>query len=340
MKLIRIALARFEPNLDSQISVAMEEERISLRTRWARDATGAATLVLFAETRLEELPSVDAERKISIPDAALRAAETLIEKVANLLAVNNQRGRALSSPHPCAYLVAENDDEERWLTGIDSVRADPTGSGSPRGGLGETTADLSGSIADRWDGVALLAEALSHTHATGELHELIRVFERAFRSGPGALIEPLARFLEGSPFGYSQAEVARWIDLRHPATHADRRDDFVLEGDVRPVISRMEQAAYDVLFNKAHWRNPDAERRDVWRATVGTSDDQGGIFLTAGAPASLQFSVVDEFGRYPLNLHAVLGPHLPAAWWWKSARSGSADREPSQAPIQSGSQAG
>lgn len=87
----------------------------------------------------------------------------------------------------------------------------------------------------------------------------MRVFKRAFRLGPFDLIDPLAEFLAPGHVGYTHEEVRRWIELRQPATHADRRPYFVLERDVQPVVERMIQAAYDVLFNKKIWQDKSRE---------------------------------------------------------------------------------
>ena len=103
------------------------------------------------------------------------------------------------------------------------------------------------------------------------------MFKRAFRLGPFDLIDPLAEFLAPGHVGYTHEEVRRWIELRQPATHADRRPYFVLERDVQPVVERMIQAAYDVLFNKKICKTS-PERRSAWSPTAGTSDPESSIF--------------------------------------------------------------
>ena len=63
------------------------------------------------------------------------------------------------------------------------------------------------------------------------------------------------------------------------ATHADVRRRFVLESDVRPVTSRMEQAAFDVLLNKRAWREPSLERRGAWVPVAGTRNPSGATYV-------------------------------------------------------------
>jgi hypothetical protein len=75
----------------------------------------------------------------------------------------------------------------------------------------------------------------------------------------------------------------------------------------------MQEAAYDVLFNKAHWRSPSTERRDCLRPLAGTTDLNNGLFVTQGAKSTIIGAIEDGFG-YPLDLSASL-TSLPAGWW-------------------------
>lgn len=135
------------------------------------------------------------------------------------------------------------------------------------------------------------------------------------------LVAPLAEFLDGANMGYSEAEVNRWLtELRHPATHADRKASFVLESDVRPVMPRMMQAAYDALFNKESWRSPVTQRRDLWRPPGGTLAQSGELFMAAGSKVKVEHHWFDEAGSYPWNLHTDISRALPPTMWseWPS----------------------
>lgn len=83
---------------------------------------------------------------------------------------------------------------------------------------------------------------------------------------------------------------------------------------MRPIIARMEQAATDVLFNKKDWRDASTERRAVWTPKTGTTDDEGGVFVTQGADVTLQAQLLDEYGAFPLDLGGIISPP-PANWW-------------------------
>jgi hypothetical protein len=169
-------------------------------------------------------------------------------------------------------------------------------------------------LRDRLDGVALVAESLGHTHPTGQLHELIRFFERAFALPAGRVCRnELPAFLAANQQGYTTPEVDHWLHLRDTTSHADRRPTFALQADTRPVVNRAEQAAYDVLFNKATWRDPTLDRRNAFTAFCGSSDKEGGIFVTQGQPAKLDFPVVDGFHAYCLNANASI-TNIPVHW--------------------------
>jgi len=165
---------------------------------------------------------------------------------------------------------------------------------------------------DRPDGIALLAETLAHSHMTGRLVEFVRFFERAFGVQQTHLIETLSRFLRGSKLGYTKKEVRFWIQgLRNPAVHG-RMNRVVYEADVRPVIARVEQAAYDVLFNKVEWGTTSMDRRSFLFPPTGITSR--GVYVKKGAMAALKFQLLDDHGVYPLDLSSRR-PKLPEGWW-------------------------
>ncbi len=179
-------------------------------------------------------------------------------------------------------------------------------------------------VGSRFDGVALLAEALSDAHPTGRFRELLRVFERAFTLGPHASIDPLAQFLTYfSRLEYSSDEVAYWMDdLRHKATHADRREDFVLARDIGPALARVEFAAYDVLLNKRYWRTKDSERRHEWQPRAGVLRDGKSVVIRQHAADFSQYTtLLDGFGSYPKNLMTAFDPPERADIWWRARQS-------------------
>jgi hypothetical protein len=186
----------------------------------------------------------------------------------------------------------------------------PPGNGRPQPSWKiELTEETQKGLADRLDGVALLAEALAHEHPTGRFHEYLRLFERAFARPARNLAEPLAEVLDPR-FGYTTGEIEHWLGvLRDPATHADARPVFVLEADVRPVVGRIHQAVFDLLMNKENWRSADTARRELWRAPTGTTGMGNDSFATRGEALAITAQLMDPFDAYPMDL----GDHEPAA---------------------------
>ena len=71
----------------------------------------------------------------------------------------------------------------------------------------------------RLDGVALLAEARAHEHASGRFHELVRLFEATFRRAGKGRVNPLTEFLASTDLDYTRQEIVVWIQqLRHGLT--------------------------------------------------------------------------------------------------------------------------
>lgn len=171
-------------------------------------------------------------------------------------------------------------------------------------------------VHDRIDGVSLLTEALNAGSPLGQYGQLMRLFERAFHCGPGAVEGKLSTFLAGATHHNVESnEIHDWVNARGPAIHADRREEFLLDSDVRPLLARMFEAGYDVLLNKTHCRSTSVERRDAWKPASGSADRHSGIFVTQGADASITAQLLDPFAAYPLVLAGPFDSVLPRAAW-------------------------
>ena len=90
-----------------------------------------------------------------------------------------------------------------------------------------------------------------------------------------------------------------------------------MEGNVRPIIGRMKQAAFDVFFNKSSWHSADLKRRLGFNATGTSVGTSGPINIISGRDLRLEFQLTDIFGSYPLYLGGP--PPLPSSWWTAKA---------------------
>jgi hypothetical protein len=115
---------------------------------------------------------------------------------------------------------------------------------------------------------------------------------------------------------YTLQEVEEWRRLRHLATHADKPDrGYVLHRDVRPVLKRVELAAYDVLLNKLNWSTPNSRRRDIWYPSGILPDGHHAVAWVNSSSIKLHaYSLFDGFGAYPYDRSCKVRSH-PPDWW-------------------------
>jgi hypothetical protein len=158
---------------------------------------------------------------------------------------------------------------------------------------------------------------MSNKHVVGRFREFLRFFELAFAREISQIEKKLTQFLKGAELGYTREEVKTWLALRDGATHGDlkKAQTLIMEPDVRPFMPRIEQAAYDVLFNKSEWHSHSSERRETLRHTVATTDMDSSLQITQGRAANLELQITDPFGAFPMDLGAIL-TSPPEGWWW------------------------
>jgi len=315
MKLLRLVTAYFKPiPPECWRSWRIDMEGICVSTHGCTEDDDRLRLVLGAEIDLREWPPLSEAGLVQIPAEERRTAEFALETAANFVSIAEECQRSISSPTPCVAFLPEDDEERTWLESSKGLELNGVAYG--RACVDLTVDKLQAAISDRVDGLALLAEALAHDHATGKFHEFVRLFERAFTVSCSKLVAPLADFLASAPGDFSRSEVNEWlVMIRHPATHADRRPGFLLEADVRPAIPRMQTAAYDVLLNKDQWHSPCTARRDVWHSQCWVGPDLD-IHIVRGTDVKLKFQALDDVGRYPRDFSANI-EQLPEGWWCK-----------------------
>jgi hypothetical protein len=317
MKLIRFATIylKLEPADLTQLTLEVGGIPVDVQNVSHQNVT---RLLLRAAVSLDCKPEVSSDGEVTVPDQPRKQAESAIEAAATVLSVLNHSARRISSPFPYVALYLENEQEARWASNLSRFAGHNFGIPQTTFNLPPTPEYLA-ALADRLDGATLLTEAISQDHATGKFHEFMRLFERAFALVPSQFEKKLAQFLEGADLGYQRAEVKSWIDLRNPATHANdsTRSLIVLESDIRPVIARMEQAAYDVLWNKKTWQDPSRERRLMWQPTVATVSSSYDVMLTQGLGAKYLIQMLDPYKAFSHDASfrpPAFPPHLWACW--------------------------
>lgn len=316
MKLLRIVTGTFTPNPKLQeswniqfgdIKISSMKLNVNNEEKW--------TTLLIAETDID-FPNINEDGYVEIPNEERRNLEFSLETIANVIGVFGRAKREISSAHPCVALISESKEELKKLDstkGIFNIRE----SISSAQGTIQLDSELLMQLQDRLPAIALLAEAQSHSLSAGKFHEYVRTFEYAFALQFSQVKKKLLQFLN-PVYGYTPEEIMSWISVRDPLTHADgkKSNEIFLDSDTRKYTQRMEQAAYDVLFNKKKWHDRSSERRQVWSPIAATTSPTGSLVIKQGSEPKFMFQLFDEFGVFPKNLNAIINDP-PNNWWCK-----------------------
>jgi hypothetical protein len=297
---VRLVTAKFGPPPSGSFEWTIVDGNIEVRPLQTYGVNGGLKALISAAIPLRYFPKVTAPGEVVVPRRERADCERAAERAINLVSVGHGCSRQIASPWPSSVFVATSDAARQWLADRKGLHHAKLKMAAVRTrDRVELDPDALNQLSDRDDGVALMAEALGTGHATARFHEFVRLFERAFAKSSSKLVEPLRAFL--SPrLGYTEAELTRWFgELRDPATHADVRSRIVLEVDIRPVVDRMEQAAYDVLLNKKTWRDASIDRRDVWAPDSGTTNAAGDAFIVQHTTPITQGSFWTNTGFSP-----------------------------------------
>ena len=278
-----------------------------LTIEWTYDSDESAILVQASTTFV--VGPLNGDREVVIPHATVALVDDAIREYADLLSVVHQCQRVIKSPSPCIGVRADDNTERELLD--DAVGIAAPAVARPRVSLIPEPRPEAGYhllIADRLDGVAMLADAMSEGTSSARARELFRFFERAFRRGPADAGSRLAQFMStGEPTRrLSDEDVSHWfLTLRSRLTHADRQDEYARNRDVDPHLARMEVAAYDVLFNKRKWRDPDVSRRDPGLPLRGAIAPDGAAVVAAGG-TNVRGTWLDPYGTFALDFRVTM----------------------------------
>lgn len=268
-----------------------------------------------ATKKLEYKPKVTKEGAVVVNNKIRRQLEICIEKVADLLTLVTPSPRKIVSPMPCIFFHFENDNERKWLEEKKSVlykRADKT-HGIPVSTL--SSLDVTNylpELADRLDGVEIIAEAHNHTHMCGKFNQYFRLFERAFRVGNEKLVPLLQMFFKSLRYCYTPEEIQNWMNIRNEIVHGKGSFKRIGESYVTPYIQRIEQAAYDILMNKSLWNQSDTSRRKLWYPEVCSGKNC--LHVKVGNRDYSKFNVLDEHGVFPLDFNLLKPLNFDTAW--------------------------
>lgn len=301
------------------------EKRITVKGYPLGEVKNGSKQLVIATCHLTTPLELTPAKRVIVPTVEHEELESAIENIANLISVAIGARRYITSPsYPIAAIEPLDDEMKDFLNQAEgflkrSDRRYVVASGVYHQFDMQNNLNA---LSDRLDGIALMAEAVANTHATGRFREHIRLFERAFRRASSGLVAPLTGFLEAASLGYTEDEILKWMHFRHLATHADNRPEFLTERQAVSVADRVEQAAFDILFNKANWRSNDTERRQLYRPKEGTLSDGVNnvrVFFTKeeGHEGLVAMSMLDDLGSFHISLVENLSFRLPDNVWAK-----------------------
>lgn len=300
---------KFNPPIQEKWkNIVFENSRIKIKTFpvTVNSEPSQDLIACEAEITLQSLPTLDNDKNIEIPTQPRRELEIAIENLANMLAITEMSKRTISSTHPCIGFRTQTEDELSWLNQTNGITYNLKMIPSFKFTV-EDAMKNSNFLQDRLEGVALMAESMANTHVSGKLHELMRVFENAFATSSDDLVDKMSSFLNDSPFQLSKEDIDYMIKyLRDRSTHADTNRPIMMESDIRSHIYKMEEIAYDILFNKTNWHTPDINRRDILKPKAGVKGDDTLFTYQYNANFVYMGQILDPFGSFPFTLAATI----------------------------------
>lgn len=323
MKLVRLATLQFNNSesdiLNKNCNLSVGDISINLLQISNSESlkNNIKRLLVYSTISLDEIPKKDENGLIIIPEQERKRAEYAIEHVANIISITERCSRKISSPTPHIALIGCNEQEKKWLSNSTGIYSQSLNVYNPMVTI-TIDSEILSTLTDRVDGVSLLAEALSSSHLGNRYREFIRLIECAFQRTIPNIDKKLSKFLNGANLGYTREEIKKWLSYRNGSIHANKKNTpiIVYESDVRIFIPRMEQAIYDILFNKKVWGDSSTERLNKWEPPVATTNTEGDLTITAGKPMILRNQIFDDFNAYPLDLGAILTvTQLPKEFW-------------------------
>jgi len=265
---------------------------------------------LNAETKVH-FPNITPDKRFILPIHERKRLEEAIEYFAALLSVTNGIKTKIYSPIPYAALLADNPDEYEKLKLGNGFYFDECPFQRFRLNPYKIDINLSSNlIVDRKDGLLIMAESLNNSNLTGKFSECYRLFENAFKKSSIPLVNSLSDFLSTNKYNYTKDEILNWNELRDKARHADlaRSKEYALETDIERIFHRVEQAAYDVLFNKKNWHSKDSDRRSYWELPYGYENDSNDYFVIEEKQMEFKANgvILDRFCKYPMLLNTKI----------------------------------
>lgn len=299
--------------------LAAEDGRLITITplRKTFDHPNDGMMIFFsAEIDLKYKPKMSSE-EVYFPDEIVTMLNRAFRYYANLISVSEVCRVDISSPSPSMGFIPISREEKDFLDKAKKLHDELFARAVFGGNFLDAVAK--DQLLDRAEGLSFVAAANSLTDNVAKLHEFVRLFERAFSVPSNELVKLLFIFLsQNKLFDYTEDEIKSWIiEKRDAATHADRRNSFVFSIDLIGDIDRINQAAYDVLFNKTVWHDKSTTRRNLLNFKMIHNKDHFTI-IKGKEEEDIRFNGTIFFRPDVTDIDFYSNPQkLPKNWWIK-----------------------
>lgn len=256
---------------------------------------------------------------IQIANDLINIISNDLEDTINLISLSKISGKKIFSCQPSIFLESECDVDSKKLKKVSKLElTNPVNVAQISVTHLLNFETCLNSLGDRLDGVKIFSEALSANSTSGKFREYIRLFERAFNKENRALIKPLSLFLgSAKKLEYNEDEIRNWISIRHRLNHSNNKEGFLIDREIIHYIPRVEQAAYDILFNKKLWANKSLDRKDLFQFKKRIDKDNRAVVKTK-SNEDIGLILYDETRTFPVSFMARFEPNkIPKEWWYE-----------------------
>lgn len=316
MKILKLIVVEFEKTFDLK-HFQRKTEKTIIRYHSTYQTQFGKSLIFSGEQNNIEYKCFD--NKIQISNEIINIISNDLEDTINLISLSKISGKKISSCQPSIFLESEcNADSEELKKVSKLALTNPVNVAQISVHHSLDFEKCLNSLGDRLDGVKIFSEALSSNSTSGKFREFIRLFERAFNKENRALIKPLSLFLgSAKKLEYTEEEIKNWITIRHRLNHSNSKEGFLIDREIIHNIPRIEQATYDILFNKNLWGNKSLDRRDFFEFKKRIDKDNKAVVKTK-SNEDIGLILYDETRTFPVSFMARFEPNkIPKEWWYE-----------------------
>lgn len=317
MKFIKIFIVDFDQPLESNFS--FEKKLNNIHIKFHDLIQGKLKSVYLFSAEKNNIDYSLTEKSISISKNVIEEITLTIENCINVISLSKHIGRTINSANPSIFLVHENENDYGVLSNAEKIEFD-----NPKLAYSNPIHKFDinfcfENLTDRFDGIRIFAEVYTAKTFSDKFREFFRLFEKAFNRSNRKLIIPMTKFLcQNSKLNYSQNEIENWVKIRNKTIHANHKEGFLINRDLYEIMSRIEQAAIDILFNKQYWNDSSITRESKYNFEKGILNENNQVFSLPNITYDISIMAFDETHTFPMSYSGGFKPeNIPNEWWYE-----------------------